>query len=183
MSEKPLLISKLPTKTKFLYFLIGIAGGAFGCVYNFLDSYPTFFESLNGVLDLITSFAFLCLFFYSILQLSYKTILYSDRLVIKTMLTQKEAKLKEMAGYFSMDESDLKRKRAFRGILIKNKNGSSIALHKGKLSQYDEIVQLLKSKIHRYNQKPVAKLMRKENRKIYLRVSVLILLLTLSMLH
>ncbi len=183
MNEKPIIISKLPMKTSLLYFFVGGIGGLGASAFNFLYSYPDFFETSQGVLDLFTAVCFFILAIFSFLQLSRKTIFYPSKIVWGTVLSKKELSIKNINAHFAMDHSDMQRTGAFRGIIIKKKDGKSVAFHKGELSQFDEILIYLKGKSQTYHLQRVRKLLGKQNRKIYLSATFLLLLLTLSLLH
>ncbi len=183
MNEKPVLVTKLSGKGMFFYLLIGGVGSCIVGCWILSGSYPDYWSSIQGVLDLFTGLCFFLLSIYCFIQTTFKTQFHKDRIIWGTVLKRREIPISELSGFYSMDQSDLQRKGAFRGIILKKKNGQPISFHKGKLSDYESVLKFLRERINRFNYQSIQKMLTKENRKVYLRVAVLILLLVLSMLH
>ncbi len=182
-NEKPVIISGLPMKTKWFYFLIGGCGSLTISIFNLWSSFPNYFEEIHGRLDLFTGICFFFISIYFFLQLTWKTLFFPSKIQWGTVFSKKEVSIKELGGHFSMDDSDLERKGVFRGIILRKKNGKVHALHKGKLKNFEEVLSYLKGKTNRFYLNSVRKILRKENLKIYIKVSIALILLSLSLLH
>lgn len=186
MAEKPTISSTVPLKTKLFYFFFGVLGCLFVSLAHLSNINFELIGSLNSILDLITGILFSIFALICFGRLTRYLDVYNDRIVRKSLWGKKTTPFKEMNGHFvddSLNNTMGFAKGYFRGIIVKLKNGRHFSLNKAELTEFDAIKKHFRSRARYFNNKSIKKLTDKEDRKLYLFLIVVVLILFTSLLH
>lgn len=186
MAEKPTISSTVPIKTKLFYFVVGVLGCLFISLAHLFNINFELISSLGSILDLITGILFSIFSLLCFSRLTKKLDVYNDRIVRINLWGRKTIPFKEMNGHYvddSLNNTLGFAKGYFRGIIVKKKDGSHFSLNKAELTEFDAIKKHFRSRARYFNNKSIKKLTNKEDRKLFLFLSFVLIILIASLLH
>lgn len=186
MTSQPNIIAKIPSKTLIIYITVWVIGCLIISTLHMVNVDWGMISSLEAILDLITAILFMFFACVGIVRLSQKLEVYDDRIVRKNILRKKVTFFKDMNGHY-VDDSDNNTlafaKGYFRGIIIKKKDGSHFSLNKAELTHFDAIKKQLRNRCRYFNNQAIKKQIKKEDRKLYLFLIGVLIILIASLLH